>query len=62
MAALRILRNRVASIRTIQRVTSALRLVAAARMRRQQALADAALPYSVQLERILAHVLAQDGL
>ncbi len=58
MATLRVLRSRVASIRSIQRVTRGLRLVAAARMRRQQVALAAARPYAHELEGLLRKLAA----
>ena len=53
MATLRELRTRVASITNIQRVTNAMQMVAAARMRRAQEAIVAARPYSQRLDRVL---------
>ncbi|MFA6109473.1 MAG: ATP synthase F1 subunit gamma [Candidatus Latescibacterota bacterium] len=53
MATLRQLRTRIASVRNIQRVTNAMQLVAAARVRRAQQAILAARPYAMQLEHIL---------
>jgi F-type H+-transporting ATPase subunit gamma len=53
MANLRQLRTRVASIKNIQRVTHAMQLVAAARMRRAQDSILAARPYAEELESVL---------
>ena len=53
MANLRQLRTRVSSIKNIQRVTNAMQLVAAARMRRAQESIVAARPYAQQLDRVL---------
>ena len=53
MATLRELRTRVASISNIQRVTNAMQMVAAAKMRRAQDAILAARPYAVQLDLLL---------
>ena len=53
MATLRELRTRVSSITNIQRVTNAMQMVAAAKMRRAQEAIEAARPYAVQLDRVL---------
>ena len=53
MATLLELRTRVASISNIQRVTNAMQMVAAAKMRRAQDAILAARPYAVQLDRVL---------
>ena len=56
MANLRQLRTRVASIKNIERVTHAMQLVAAARMRKAQDSILAARPYAEQLESVLKKV------
>lgn len=53
MATLRELRTRVSSITNIQRVTNAMQMVAAAKMRRAQGAIKAARPYAQQLDRVL---------
>ena len=53
MANLRDLRTRIASITNIQRVTNAMQMVAAAKMRRAQDAIVAARPYAQQLDRVL---------
>jgi F-type H+-transporting ATPase subunit gamma len=56
MATLRQLRTRVASIKNIQRVTRAMKLVAAAKVRRAQDAILAARPYALRLEGVLQHL------
>ena len=56
MATLRQLRTRVASISNIQRVTNAMQMVAAAKMRRAQDAIQAARPYSQQLDAVLGNL------
>ncbi len=53
MATLRELRTRVASITNIQRVTNAMQMVAAAKMRRAQEAISAARPYAQRLDQVL---------
>ena len=53
MATLRQLRTRVASVTNIQKVTNAMQMVAAARMRKAQEAILAARPYAVHLDRVL---------
>lgn len=53
MATLRELRTRVASITNIQRVTNAMQMVAAAKMRRAQDAIAAARPYAQRLDQLL---------
>jgi F-type H+-transporting ATPase subunit gamma len=56
VATLRQLRTRVASISNIQRVTNAMQMVAAAKMRRAQERIGAARPYAQQLDKVLHHL------
>ncbi|MFT5374548.1 MAG: F-type H+-transporting ATPase subunit gamma [Candidatus Latescibacterota bacterium] len=56
MATLRQLRTRVASISNIQRVTNAMQMVAAAKMRRAQDAIQAARPYAQQLDAVLGNL------
>jgi F-type H+-transporting ATPase subunit gamma len=58
VATLRQLRNRVASIGNIQKVTNAMRLVAAARVRRAQDAILAARPYAQKLDQVLQQLSA----
>jgi len=53
LATLRQLRTRVSSIQNIQKVTNAMQLVAAARMRKAQGDILAARPYAEKLDSIL---------
>ncbi len=61
MATLRQLRTRVASVKNIQRVTNAMRLVAAARVRRAQEKILAARPYAEKLDEVLRQLSAGLG-
>ena len=61
MATLRQLRTRVASVKSIQRVTNAMQLVAAARVRRAQAHILAARPYALKLDQVLQQLSAGMG-
>jgi F-type H+-transporting ATPase subunit gamma len=59
MASLKDLRNRIRSVRSTQKITSAMKMVAASRLRRAQEQAEAARPYAQRMERMLAS-LAQN--
>ena len=61
MATLRQLRTRVASVKNIQRVTNAMQLVAAARVRRAQEHILAARPYARKLDQVLQQLSAGIG-
>jgi F-type H+-transporting ATPase subunit gamma len=58
MATLKELRNRIRSVRSTQKITSAMKMVAASRLRRAQEQAEAARPYASRMERMLASLAA----
>src|SRR5712671_7101268 len=58
MASLKDLRNRIRSVRSTQKITSAMKMVAASRLRRAQEQAEAARPYAQRMERVLASLAA----
>ena len=58
MANLKDLRVRIASVKSTQRITSAMKMVAAAKLRRAQEQAEAARPYAERMERMLGSVAA----
>ena len=53
MSSLKELRNRIASVKSTQKITSAMKMVAAAKLRRAQESAVAARPYAERMERML---------
>ena len=57
MASLKDLRMRINSVKSTQKITSAMKMVAAAKLRRAQEQAEAARPFSERMERML-HSLA----
>jgi F-type H+-transporting ATPase subunit gamma len=58
MATLKELRNRIRSIRSTQKITSAQKMVAGSRLRRAQEQAEAARPYAERMERMLGSLAA----
>ena len=56
MPSLKDLRVRIASVKSTQRITSAMKMVAAAKLRRAQESAVEARPYAERMERVLASV------
>jgi F-type H+-transporting ATPase subunit gamma len=58
MATLKELRLRIRSVRSTQKITSAMKMVAASRLRRAQEQAEAARPYASRMERMLASLAA----
>ena len=65
MASLKDLRNRIASVKATRKITKAMQMVAAAKLRRAQEAAVAARPYSERMAVVLANlasaVAGRDG-
>jgi F-type H+-transporting ATPase subunit gamma len=59
MPSLKDLRNRIRSVRSTQKITSAMKVVAASRLRRAQEQAEAARPYAERMKRVLASLAAR---
>ena len=58
MASLKDLRNRIASVKATQKITKAMQMVAAAKLRRAQEAAEAARPYSDRMASVMANISA----
>ena len=58
MPSLKDLRNRIASTKATQKITKAMQMVAAAKLRRAQTAAESARPYADRMERVLANLAA----
>ena len=58
MPSLKDLRNRISSVKATQKITKAMQMVAAAKLRRAQVAAEAARPYAERMEAVLANVAA----
>jgi F-type H+-transporting ATPase subunit gamma len=56
MASLKDLRNRIASVKATQKITKAMQMVAAAKLRRAQMAAEAARPYAQRMDAVLANL------
>jgi len=56
MASLKELRNRIASVKATQKITKAMQMVAAAKLRRAQMAAEAARPYAERMEAVLSNL------
>lgn len=56
MPSLKDLRNRIASVKATQKITRAMQMVAAAKLRRAQEAAEAARPYSQRMGDVLANI------
>lgn len=58
MPSLKDLRNRIASVQSTQKITSAMKMVAASKLKRAQAAAEEGRPYGERMERMLAQMVA----
>ena len=58
MPSLKDLRNRISSVKSTQKITKAMQMVAAAKLRRAQTAAEAARPYAKRMETVIAHLSA----
>lgn len=58
MSSLKELRNRIASVQATQKITRAMQMVAASKLRRAQEAAEAARPYAQRMSAVLANVAA----
>src|ERR1035437_9573486 len=58
MPSLKALRVRINSVKSTQKITSAMKMVAASKLRRAQQQAEAARPYAQRMERMLASLAA----
>jgi F-type H+-transporting ATPase subunit gamma len=56
MASLKELRNRIASVKATQKITKAMQMVAASKLRRAQEAAEAARPYAERMDAVLANL------
>ena len=56
MASLKELRNRIASVKATQKITKAMQMVAAAKLRRAQSAAEAARPYAERMDAVLSNL------
>jgi F-type H+-transporting ATPase subunit gamma len=61
MASLKELKLRIASVKSTQKITKAKQMVAAAKLRKAQAAAEAARPYGKRLEKVVASLAAKVG-
>ena len=57
MASLKDLRNRIASVKATQKITKAMQMVAAAKLRKAQEAAESARPYAERMGAVLANIV-----
>src|ERR1700744_953487 len=58
MPSLKDLRNRIASTKATQKITRAMQMVAASKLRRAQVAAEAARPYATRMDTVLGNIAA----
>ena len=58
MPSLKEFRNRIASVKSTQKITKAMQMVAAAKLKRAQSQAEAARPYAQRMSRVIANLAA----
>jgi F-type H+-transporting ATPase subunit gamma len=58
MPSLKEFRNRIASVKSTQKITKAMQMVAAAKLKRAQSQAEAARPYAERMARVIANLAA----
>jgi F-type H+-transporting ATPase subunit gamma len=58
LPSLKDLRNRIASVKATQKITKAMQMVAAAKLRRAQQSAEASRPYAARMTKVLANLAA----
>ena len=56
MPSLKDLKNRISSVKATQKITKAMQMVAAAKLRRAQEAAEAARPYAERMDKVLANL------
>ncbi len=56
MASLKDMRNRIAATKATQKITKAMQMVAASKLRRAQAAAEVARPYAERMEKVLGNI------
>ena len=59
MASLKALKNRISSVKSTQKITKAMKMVAAAKLRRAQQAAEAGRPYAERLNAVMASLAAK---
>jgi F-type H+-transporting ATPase subunit gamma len=59
MASLKAIRKRIGTVRSTQQITKAMKMVAAAKLRRAQEAALASRPYAAKLEAMVAHLASR---
>ena len=61
MPSLKDIKKRISSVKNTQQITKAMKMVAAAKLRRAQEAAVAARPYAQKLQKVVAHLAMREG-
>ncbi len=61
MASLKDLKNRISSVKATQKITKAMQMVAAAKLRRAQEAAEAGRPYAERMDAVLSNLMSRVG-
>src|SRR5262249_61083556 len=61
MATMREIRNRIRTVKNIEKITRAMKLVAAARLKRAQSRVEAARPYAEKMQRVMQNLARAAG-
>src|ERR1700755_1737374 len=61
MASLKDMRVRIAATKATQKITKAMQMVAASKLRRAQAAAETARPYAARMDTVLGNIAASDA-
>lgn len=61
MPSLKDLKNRIASVKSTRKITKAMQMVAAAKLRRAQEAAEAARPYAERMNAVMAGLAARSA-
>ena len=59
MASLKALKNRIASVKSTRKITKAMQMVAAAKLRRAQEAAEASRPYAERIEKVVSSIASK---
>ena len=59
MASLKALKMRISSVKSTQKITKAMKMVAAAKLRRAQVAAEAARPYAERMAAVVASLVSK---
>lgn len=62
MAGAKEIRNKIASVKNTQKITGAMEMVAASKMRRAQDRMSASRPYAETMRKVIGHIAQEHGI